>query len=122
MNDESANKYLNEVFIPKMNSKFAYEIDSERNDMRENTYSLEELNIIISERYSRKIDNSSSIKYKSKYYIPVDIETGEIMSFEANTTCIIIIAYDNSYWCNINESLYKMHEIKDTGTAYTYAI
>lgn len=112
IDDESANKYLNEVFIPKMNSKFAYEIDFERNDMRENAYSLEELNIIISERYSRKIDNSSSIKYKNKYYIPIDIETGEIMSFDANTTCIIIIAYDNSYWCNINESLYKLHEIK----------
>ena len=112
VNDESANKYLNEVFIPKMNSKFAYEIDFERNDMRENTYDFEELNIIISERYSRKIDNSSSIKYKSKYYIPVDIETGEIMSFEQNTVGIIIIAYDNSYWCNIDETIYKLHEIQ----------
>lgn len=112
IDDESANKYLNEVFIPKMNSKFAYEIDFERNDMRENTYGFEELNIIISERYSRKIDNSSSIKYKSKYYIPVDIETGEIMSFKQNTIGIIIIAYDNSYWCNIDETIYKLHEIK----------
>ena len=34
------------------------------------------------------------------------------MSFEQNTTCIIIIAYDNSYWCNINKVLYKLHEIK----------
>ena len=112
IDDESANKYLNEVFIPKMNSKFAYEIDFERNDMRENTYNFEELNIIISERYSRKIDNSSSIKYKNKYYIPVDIETGEIMSFEQNTIGIIIIAYDNSYWCNIDETIYKLYEIK----------
>lgn len=112
IDDESANKYLNEVFIPKMNSKFAYEIDLERNDMRENTYCFEELNIIISEQYSRKIDNSSSIKYKSKYYIPIDIETGEIMSFEQNTIGIIIIAYDNSYWCNIDETIYKLHEIK----------
>lgn len=112
IDDESANKYLNEVFIPKMNSKFAYEIDFERNDMRENTYDFEELNIVISERYSRKVDNSSSIKYKGNYYVPIDIETGEIMSFEQNTTCIIIIAYDNSYWCNINEKLYKLHKIK----------
>ena len=112
IDDESANKYLNEVFIPKMNSKFAYEIDFERNDMRENTYNFEELNIIISEQYSRKIDNSSSIKYKGKYYIPIDLETGEIMSFERNTICIIIIAYDNSYWCNINKELYKLYEIK----------
>ena len=106
--DKSANKYLNEVFIPKMNSKFVYEIDFERNDMRKNTYDFEELNIIISERYLRKIDNSSSIKYKNKYYIPVDIETGEIMSFEQNTIGIIIIAYDNSYWCNIDETIYKL--------------
>lgn len=47
--DEEANKYLNDVFIPKMNSKFAYEINLEKNDMRENNYSEEELNIIISE-------------------------------------------------------------------------
>lgn len=110
--DESANQYLNEVFIPKMNSKFAYEIDSKRNDMRANTYDSEELNIIISEQYTRKIDNASSVKYKSKYYIPIDMETGEIMSFKQNTICIIIIAYDNSYWCNINKNLYKLHEIK----------
>ena len=32
------------------------------------------------------------------------------MSFEQNITCII--AYDNSYWCNINKKLYKLHEIK----------
>lgn len=113
IDDKSANKYLNEVFIPKMNSKFAYEIDFERNDMRENPYIFEELNIIISEQYSRKIDNSSSIKYKGKYYIPIDMETGEIKSFEQNTTCIIIIAYDNSYWCNINKKLYKLYEIKE---------
>ena len=112
IDDESANKYLNEVFIPKMNSKFAYEIDFERNDMRENTYNFDELNTIISEQYSRKIDNSSSIKYKGKYYIPIDLETGEIMSFERNTICIIIIAYDNSYWCKINKELYKLYEIK----------
>lgn len=75
--------------------------------MRENSYNFEELNIIISERYPRKIDNSSSIKYKNKYYIPIDIETGEIMSFAQNTIAIIIIAYDNSYWCNIDGKIYK---------------
>lgn len=109
--DESANKYLNDVFIPKMNSKFSYDIDSERNDMRANTYTLDELNIVISERYSRKIDNSSSVKYKGKYYLPIDTETGEIMSFEQNTVCIIIIAYDNSFWCTVNENLYKLYEV-----------
>lgn len=110
--DDEANQYLNEVFIPKMNSKFSYEVDIEKNDMMENTYNYEELNITISERYTRKIDNSSSVKYKGKYYIPFDAESGEIMSFEQNTICTVIIAYDNSYWCSINEDIYKLYEIK----------
>lgn len=110
--DEEANKYLNEVFIPKMNSKFAYEIDLEKNDMRANNYSVEELNIIISEQYIRKVDNSSAIKYKGNYYVPVDIETGEIISFSRNTSCTLIIAYDYTYWCNIEDKLYILSEIK----------
>ena len=110
--DNDANEYLNNVFIPKMNAKFAYEINSEKNDMRENNYSLEELNIIISEHYVRKVDNSSAIKYKGNYYVPVDIETGEIISFPRNTLCTIIIAYDYTLWCNIENNLYILTEIK----------
>ena len=110
--DNDANEYLNNVFIPKMNAKFAYEINSEKNDMRENNYSLEELNIIISEHYVRKVDNSSAIKYKGNYYVPVDIETGEIISFPRNTLCTMIIAYDYTLWCNIENNLYILTEIK----------
>ena len=111
IDDEEANKYLNEIFIPKMNSKFAYEINSEKNDMRKNTYTLEELNIIISEQYIRKVDNASAVKYKGNYYIPVNIETGEIMSFQQNTVCTLIIAYDYTYWCYIEDSLYILSKI-----------
>lgn len=110
-NDKEANDYLNNVFIPKMNKLFSYDIVAEKNDMIDNTYSPEELNIIISEQYTRKIDNASSVKYKNEYYIPIDVETGEIMSFSQNTICTIIIAYDNSIWCNIKEKLYKLYKI-----------
>ena len=110
--DEEANEYLNKVFIPKMNSKFAYEINPEKNDIIKNCYSTEELNIIISERYTRKIDNASSIKYDGKYYVPVDIETGEIISYSRNTLCTLIIAYDYTYWCNIEDKLYILSEVK----------
>ena len=112
IDDEEANKYLNEIFIPKINSKFAYEINSEKSDMRKNTYTLEELNIIISEQYIRKVDNASSVKYKGNYYIPVNIETGEIMSFQQNTVCTLIIAYDYTYWCYIEDNLYILSKIK----------
>ena len=110
--DGEANKYLNEVFIPKINSKFAYEINPEKNDMIKNCYITEELNIIISEQYTRKIDNASSIKYGGKYYVPVDIETGEIASFSRNTICTLIIAYDYTYWGNIEDKLYILSEVK----------
>lgn len=112
LGDKEANKYLNEVFIPKMNLKFAYEINSEKNDMRKNNYSSEELNIIISEQYVRKIDNASAIKYNGDYYVPVDIETGEILSFSRNTVCTIIIAYDYTYWCSIEGDIYILSKVK----------
>ena len=64
-----------------MNSKFAYEIIQKKNDMRENNYSFEELNIIISEQYIRKVDNASAIKYKGVYYVPVDIEQERLLAF-----------------------------------------
>ena len=109
--DKKANDYLNNVFIPKINKLFSYDIVPEKNDMLENTYTYDELNIIISEQYTRKIDNASSIKYKNNYYIPIDIETGEIMSFPQNTICTITIAYDNTLWCYIRENLYKLFKI-----------
>ena len=110
--DKEANEYLNNVFIPKMNAKFAYEINCKKNDMKENKYSLEELNLIISEQYFRRIDNSSAIKYKGNYYVPVDIKTGEMISFSRNTLCTLIIAYDYTLWCNIENNLYSLTEIE----------
>ena len=41
---DDANKYLNEVFIPKMNKKFSYEINYKTSKMRPNSYSKQELN------------------------------------------------------------------------------
>lgn len=109
--DKKANEYLNKVFIPKMNELFSYDINPDKNDMLENTYTPDELNIILSEQYTRKIDNASAIKYKSDYYVPVDIETGEIMSYSRNTLCTVIIAYDYSYWCCIEERIFRLSKI-----------
>lgn len=111
IDDNKANDYLNTVFIPKINRLFSYDIVPEKNDMVQNTYTYDELNIIISEQYTRKIDNASSIKYKNNYYIPIDTETGEIMSFPQNTICTVIIAYDNTLWCYVKENLYRLSKI-----------
>ena len=81
-----------------MNKKFSYEINYETSKMRENDYSLEELNLIISEKYKRIIDNASSIKYNNKYYLLCNSETGEVTCFKSKTECTFIIAYDGTYW------------------------
>lgn len=115
-NIDEANKYLNEVFIPKMNKKFSYEIDSKTSKMKPNNYTEEELSLIISEKYIRIIDNASSIKYDNKYYIPIDNETGEVVCFKRGTECTFIINYNSEYWCKIEDNYYKMLEVEKRDT------
>ena len=110
---DCANEYLNKVFIPKMNKRFSYDINEETSMMRKNDYSYDDLNLIISERYTRLIDNASSISFNGKYYIPVDDETGEIMTYKHRTKCTVIIAYDSSYWCEIENNYYHLCKLSE---------
>ena len=70
-----------------MNKKFSYVINKKTSVMRKNNYTEEELKLIISEKYTRIIDNASSISYDSKYYIPINIDTGEVTCFMRGTEC-----------------------------------
>ena len=110
---EEANKYLNKVFIPKINKKFSYTIDDKTSLMRENTYTEEELKLIISERKEKIIDNASCISYNRKYYIPVDIDTGEVINFQKGTKCTLIIDYDGEYIGEIENHYYQMLELEN---------
>lgn len=113
---DEANRYLNEIFIPKMNKKFSYVIDSKTSKMRLNNYTEKELSLIISEKDIRIIDNASSIKYNNKYYIPIDDETGEVVCFKRGTECTFIINYNCEYWCKIEDNYYKLTEIENRDT------
>lgn len=110
---DKANDYLNDIFIPKMNKRFSYAIDEKTSLMRENTYTDEELKLIISERREKIIDNASSIFYNKKYYIPTDLITGEIVNFQKGTKCILIIDYDGEYVGEIENHYYKMIELEN---------
>ena len=107
-NIDEANKYLNEIFIPKINKRFSYEINPNKNVMKENSYSDEELNLIISIRLERTIDNASSIKYFNNYYMPINGQTGEVVSFKSGTKCIVVNAYDNKLYGIINDDIYSL--------------
>ena len=79
--------------------------------MKPNHYTEEELNLIISEKHNRIIDNASSIKYKNKYYVPINPITGEIVCYMKKTKCQFIITYNNEFWCNIEDNYYKLLEL-----------
>lgn len=111
-----ANKFLNEIFIPKMNKKFSYEVDDKTSKMRVNNYSEQELNLIISEKYTRIIDNASSIKYNTKYYVPINPDTGEVVCFIKKTECTVILTYNAELWCKIENNYYMLLEIEDRDT------
>ena len=113
---DEANKYLNEIFIPKMNKKFSYEINPDTSKMRPNNYTEEELNLIISEKSTRIIDNASSVKYNGKYYIPVNPSTGEVVCFMKKTQCTFLITYNAEYWCEIEQNYYQLTELETRDT------
>ncbi len=105
---EEANKYLNEVFIPKINERFSYKINPKKNVMRENNYTEDELNLIISIRNERTIDNASSIKYFNNYYLPANVETGEVISFKSRTKCTVVNSYDSKLFGIIDGNTYML--------------
>lgn len=109
---KEATEYLNNVFIPDMNKHFSLGIDPDKNVMGTCDYTDEELNTIISERFKRKIDNASSFKFNGKIYIPVDIETGELKCYSKGTICTVIVAFDYSLWCIVDNTLHSVLEVE----------
>ena len=108
---KEANEYLNKTFIPNINNRFAFKIDNSKNLMRENKYSIQELSLIISERYPRIIDTGSCVKYNTKYYIPIDKDNKEIY-YKNKTPAIVIKDYNNELWCLIEQNYYRLKEVK----------
>ena len=90
-----------------------YAIDEKTSQMKECNYTEEELKLIISEKYTRIIDNASSISYNKKYYIPVDINTGEITAFTKGTKCTFIVNYDGEFYSEIESHYYQMMELEN---------
>lgn len=113
---DEANKYLNEIFIPKINKRFSYEINPNKNVMKQSSYSDEELNLIISIRLERTIDNASSIKYFNNYYMPINEQTGEVVSFKSGTKCTVVNAYDNKLYGIIDDDIYSLLLIEQPET------
>ena len=54
--------------------------------------------------------------YGRKYYIPINIKTGEVTCFMKGTKCIFIINYDGEYYGEIENHYYKLLELENRDT------
>ena len=105
---EEANKYLNEVFVPKFNSKFAMDYHKFKS-VFEIAPSEETINYTLAILTPRKIDNGNSIKYKNKYYQPY--LNNKIKCFLPKTECLVINAYNGDLLVAIDEQVLELKEL-----------
>lgn len=110
---EQANEFLNH-YIQKYNQQFALQLDNSKNvfQMQED---LEKLDTILAIIAPRKIQNGCFIKYNNKKYFPYD-SNGEKKLFNRNVKCLVIKTLTGSLYCNINDNIYILEEVKEFET------
>lgn len=105
---EQANKYLNEVFIPDFNKRFAMD-EKKFPSVFEQAPDEAKINYTLSVLTLRKIDSGNAIKFKNKYYQPY--QNGELKCFMPKTECLVIEAYNGDLVVSIDENIYEMREL-----------
>ncbi len=105
---EEANKYLNEVFVPYFNKRFALDYKKFKS-VFEQAPSMETINYTLAVLTPRKIDNGNSIKYQNKYYQPY--LNNELKCFMPKTECLIIKAFNGELLVSIDEQVLELKEL-----------
>lgn len=103
-----ANKYLNEIFVPKFNNKFAMDYHKFQSAF-ELSPSEEKINYTLAILTPRKIDNGNAIKYKNKYYQPY--KDDKIKCFLPKTECLVIKAFNDDLLVAIDEQVLELKEL-----------
>lgn len=109
-NIEDANNYLINCFIPKFNKRFALNYKKLPNAF-ETSPNKNKINYTLAVLTTRKIDNGNSIKFKNKYYQPID-SNSNLKCFKKGTECLVIEAFDGSLLVTIDEEIYALKELK----------
>ena len=105
---EQANEFLNS-YIKKFNAKFALPIDNIKS-VFVNQPDNEKFNLTLAVLTERKIDNGHCIKFKKKYFKPVN-SNGNPVYYYKGTHCMVIKAFDGQLFGCINEQVYALEEI-----------
>jgi len=109
-NINDANDYLTEKFIPNFNKRFALNYKKLPNAF-EISPNKNKINYTLAILSTRKIDNGNSIKFKGKYYQPID-SNSNLKCFIKGTECLVIEAFDGTLFVTINEEIYALKELK----------
>lgn len=106
---DEANKYLQEIFVPKFNTKFALDYKKFKS-VYEISPSAEKINYTLAILTPRKIDNGNTIKYYNNYYQPY--ENGFLKCFRAKTECLVIKAFNEELFVTIDEKIYELRKLE----------
>lgn len=105
---DEANKYLNDIFIPQYNKKFARDIknyDSVFDNGITDTMINETLSIIS----RRVVDNGNSIKYNNDYYRIFD---GSVEKYYTKGTKVLVIkTFDNNLICSVEGKIFNLERL-----------
>ena len=105
-----ANSYLVNKFIPDFNKRFA-ENFKKYPSVFEKSPAKEKINYTLAILSTRKIDNGNSIKFKNKYYQPVN-KNSKLQCFKSGTECLVIEAFDGTLLATIDNNIYSLKEVK----------
>lgn len=105
---EKANTFL-AYYIQRYNCKFSLHIDSNKSVFDEQPTPAR-INEILSVINERLIDSGHSIKYKNRFYLPVD-KKGTVAHYRNKTKCLVIESFDGTLYMNINDTMYRAEEI-----------
>lgn len=109
-NMDDANDYLINTFIPSFNNKFALDYKKLPNAF-ETSPDANKINYTLAVLTTRKIDSGNAIKFKNKYYQPVD-EDSNLKCFFRGTECLVIETFDGSLLLTIDDEVYALEELK----------
>lgn len=110
---EDANLYLVEHFIDEYNAKFALQLDDNKNAF----ITLEndtDINLILSRRFERKVNNGGAIKYMNKYYIPYS--KGVPLVFKTGQSLFIVETFDGNLIANSYSEWFQLVEVDQIST------
>lgn len=105
---EEANEYLNQ-YIVHHNNLFALPL-KDITSVFEKQPSKETINLILSIRTERIVDNGNSIRYKNKYYQPYD-ENNRFIPLKPKSKAMVIEAYDGNLYLESADISYLLKEV-----------